>query len=119
MATVKTLYSALGLDPTASSRDIDEAFTRLRLRYTQLKDPDEAQRIAFGHLDGEGETDRAPEAEARLDPVDEQHGRELRCDVVRHVALPGVLPAFARLATASFGDAEATWRARVTRRRRS
>jgi curved DNA-binding protein CbpA len=48
LATVKTLYTALGLDATSSAQDIDEAFTRAKIRHPQAKlDADDALRIQF------------------------------------------------------------------------
>lgn len=48
MASIKTLYSILGLEPTATAQDIEDAFIRFKIRFPQAKlDADESLRIQF------------------------------------------------------------------------
>src|ERR1035437_5300476 len=65
---VKTLYSVLGLDATASQNDIDDAFTRLKLQHPQAKiEADENARIRFAAIQQAYATLHEPDARAAYD----------------------------------------------------
>jgi curved DNA-binding protein CbpA len=65
---VKTLYSVLGLEPTASAQDIDEAFFRAKVRFPQAKlDADENARILFQALQQAHATLSNPDSRALYD----------------------------------------------------
>ncbi len=65
---VKTLYSVLGVEATASQDDIDDAFTRLKLQHPQAKiDADENARIRFAAIQQAYATLKEPDARAAYD----------------------------------------------------
>lgn len=65
---VKTLYSVLGLAPSASPDEIDAAFNRVKLRHPQAKlDTDETARMQFIAAQQAYQTLSNPEARALYD----------------------------------------------------
>jgi len=66
--TIKTLYTVLGLPPSALAQDIEDAFNRLKLQYPKEKlEADEATRIRFLALQQAYETLSNPDARAVYD----------------------------------------------------
>lgn len=66
--TIKTLYSVLGLPPSAFPEEIEDAFNRLKLQYPKAKlETDEAARVRFLALQQAYETLRNPDARSAYD----------------------------------------------------
>ncbi len=65
---IKTLYSVLGVAPSATPADIDEAFNRLKVRFPQARrDTDEAARMQFLAAQQAYQTLSNPEARSLYD----------------------------------------------------